>query len=175
MFEDVDLVLYCISLTDYDEYYEDINGTRTNKMLAAKKLFESIATHPTLAGKDFLLVLNKFDLLEENIERVPLANCDWFEDFSPVLSLYPHNPNSNNNPPLAERAFHYIGLKFKRMFDSLTGRKLFVSRATGLEADSVDKALRYGKEILKWVDEKHTVSMNEWSSESMEPSTGTSV
>ncbi|KAI3446051.1 hypothetical protein Pfo_002716 [Paulownia fortunei] len=171
MFEDVDLVLYCVSLTDYDEYYEDINGIRTNKMLATKKLFESIVTHPTLAEKDFLLILNKFDLLEEKIERAPLTQCDWFQDFNPVISHHPHSANSNNNPPLAQRAFHYMAVKFKRIFNSLTGRKLFVSRATGLEADSVDKALRYSKEILKWDDEGHTVSMNEWSTESMEPST----
>ncbi|KAL8060501.1 hypothetical protein ABFX02_02G028600 [Erythranthe guttata] len=171
MFEDVDLVLYCVSLTEYDEYYEDINGTRTNKMLAARTLFECIATHPSLHEKDFLLILNKFDLLEEKIEQSPLTQCEWFHDFNPVFSLHPHSSKSNNNPPLAERAFHYIALKFKSVFSSLTGRKLFVSRATGLEADSIDKALRYGKEIVKWADEKHTVDMNEWSSDSTEPST----
>ncbi|XP_011088321.1 extra-large guanine nucleotide-binding protein 1 [Sesamum indicum] len=171
MFEDVDLVTYSVSLTDYDEYYEDINGIRTNKMLAAKKLFESIVTHPTLAEKHFLLILNKFDLLEDKIERVPLTQCDWFHDFNPVISLHPHSATSSNNPPLAQRAFHYIAVQFKRLFHSLTERKLFVSRVTGLEADSVDKALRYSKEILKWSEERNTVSLNEWSTESMEPST----
>ncbi|KAK4437818.1 Extra-large guanine nucleotide-binding protein 1 [Sesamum alatum] len=171
MFEDVDLVIYSVSLTDYDEYHEDINGVRTNKMLAAKKLFESIVTHPTLAEKHFLLILNKFDLLEEKIERVPLKQCDWFHDFNPVISHHPHSATSSNNPPLAQRAFHYIAVQFKRLFHSLTERKLFVSRVTGLEADSVDKTLRYGKEILKWSEERHTVSLNEWSTESMEPST----
>ncbi|KAK6143505.1 hypothetical protein DH2020_023853 [Rehmannia glutinosa] len=167
MFEDVNLVIYCISLTDYDEYHEDINGIGTNKMMAAKNLFETIITHPTLADKEYLLVLNKYDLLEEKIERVPLSQCDWFQDFNPV----PHSANSNNNPSLAQRGFHYVAVKFKRLFSDLTGRKLFVSRATGLEADSVDNALKYCREILKWDDEMQTVSMNEWSSESMEPST----
>ncbi|KAL0384145.1 UNVERIFIED_CONTAM: Extra-large guanine nucleotide-binding protein 1 [Sesamum radiatum] len=171
MFEDVDLVIYSVSLTDYAEHYEDINGVRTNKMLAARKLFESIVTHPTLADKHFLLILNKFDLLEEKIERVPLTQCDWFHDFNPVISLHPHSSTSSNNPPLAQRAFHYIAVQFKRLFHSLTERKLFVSRVTGLEADSVDKALRYSKEILKWSEERHMVSLNEWSTESMEPST----
>ncbi|KAI3448072.1 hypothetical protein Pfo_004737 [Paulownia fortunei] len=173
MFEDVNLVMYCVSLTDYAEYYEDVNGICTNKMLATKKLFESIVTHPTLAEREFLLILTKFDLLEEKIEQVPLKQCDWFQDFNPVISLHPHSANSNNNPPLAHRAFYYMAVKFKRLFTSLTGRKLFVSRVTGLEADTVGKALRYGSEILKWNDEIQTVSMNEWSTEteSMEPST----
>ncbi|KAL8554391.1 hypothetical protein ACS0TY_002541 [Phlomoides rotata] len=172
MFEDVDLVLYCVSLTDYAEYYEDNNGNLKNKMLDSMELFEKIITHPTIADKHFLLVLNKFDLLEEMIEQVPLSQCELFHDFNPVLSQHPHNPNSNNNPSMAQRAFHYVGLKFVRLFSSLThDRKLFVSRATGLEADSVDKALRYGKEILKWADERITVSMEELSSESIVTST----
>lgn len=170
MFEDADLVLFCISLTEYAEYHEDINGTRSNKLLETKRLFEKIITHPTLAEKHFLLVLNKFDLLDEMIGEAPLSQCEWFQDFNPVISQHPHNPNSNNNPSLAMRASHYVGVKFKRLFYSLTGRKLFVVRATGLEADSVDKALRYGKEILKWEDERHTLSMNQDSSESIDPS-----
>lgn len=170
MFEDSDLVMFCISLTEYAEFNEDIHGTRSNKLMETKKLFERIITHPTLADKHFLLVLNKFDLLEEMIEQTPLSQCEWFHDFNPVISQHPHNPNSNNNPSLALRASHYIGVKFKRLFYTLNGQKLYVTRATGLEADSVDKALRYGKEILKWEDESHTLSINEDSSESNDPS-----
>ncbi|KAH6812609.1 hypothetical protein C2S51_000264 [Perilla frutescens var. frutescens] len=174
MFEDVDLVLFCVSLTEYSEYYEDIDGTLSNKLMQTKKLFEKIITHPTLANKHFLLVLNKFDLLEEMIDEAPLSQCEWFQDFSPVISQHPHNPSSNNNPSLAQRAFHYVGVKFKRLFHSLTERKLFVARATGLEADSVDKALRYGKEILQWEPELDTFNGHEDSSEStMDPSTST--
>lgn len=168
MFEDVDLVMFCVSLTDYDEYYEDINGVQTNKMLASKQVFESIVTHPTLCDKNFLLILNKIDLLEEKIERAPLTECQWFEDFSPVISVQPHRANSSSNSSsLAQRAFHYIAVKFKRLFTSLSDRKLFVSGGTGLEAESVDRALRYGREILKWNDEMQPVSMNESSCESI--------
>ncbi|KAL2490724.1 Extra-large guanine nucleotide-binding protein 1 [Abeliophyllum distichum] len=168
MFEDVDLVVYCVSLIDYDVFYEDNSGVCTNKMLASKKLFTNIVTHPNFAEKDFLLILSKFDLLEEKIEHVPLTQCDWFQDFNPVISLYPQN-NNRNNPSLAQRAFYYIAVKYKRLFTSITGRKLFVSPVTGLEADSVDKALKYGREILRWEEDIHAFSMN--STESMEPST----
>lgn len=171
MFEDVDLVLFCVSLTDYDEYYVNSDGACVNKMLASKKLIENIVTHPTFAQKDFLLILNKFDLLEEKLERVPLSQCEWFQDFNPVMSSHSHNRHGNNNPSLAQRAFQYIGVKFKRWFGSLTERKLYISPVTGLESDSVDEALKYAREILKWEQEKPTVSVNEWSSESMEAST----
>lgn len=158
MFEDVDIVLFCVSMSDYDEFFDEGNGGQVNKMMASKQLFESIVTHPSFEKKQFLLLLNKFDLLEEKIERVPLSRCEWFPDFCPVISSNPSSSSSNtNSPTLAHRAFQYIAMKFKRLFHSLTDRKLFVSLINGLESETVDEALRYGGEILKWFEEKPKV------------------
>ncbi|KAL2927544.1 Extra-large guanine nucleotide-binding protein 1 [Bienertia sinuspersici] len=172
MFEDVKIVLFCVSLADYDEYDEDGNGLHTNKMLQSKKLFESIITHPEYKDKNFLLILNKFDLLEEKIEQVPLTRCEWFEDFNPVFSRHQSTRRSGNSiAPLAQRAFHYIGVRFKRLFKSLTGRKLYVCPVTALESDTVDTALRYATEILKWDEDKlNYSSINEFSTESIDNS-----
>ena len=159
MFEDADLVIFCVSLTDYGEYVEDSDGVLVNKMIANKQLFESMVTHPSLANKRFLLLLTKFDLLEDKIEEVPLRTCEWFEDFNPLIS---QNQTSRHNPPMAQRAFHYIGFQFKRLYDSLSMRrrsfkpKLFVSQVS-LESDSVDNALRYAREILKWHVEEGSI------------------
>jgi len=153
MFEDTDVVLFSVALTDYDEYTVDSNGVATNKILAAKHLFQNIFTHRVFSNTKFLLILTKFDLFEEKIEQVPLTQCEWFWDFNPVIS---HNHKtagigkSTNHPPLAQRAFQYIGMKFKSWFNSLTGRKLFVSLVTGLEPATVDEALRYGREVMVW-------------------------
>ncbi|KAF3601650.1 hypothetical protein F2Q69_00032888 [Brassica cretica] len=177
MFEDADLVIFCVSLTDYGEYIEDADGVLVNKMIANKQLFESMVNHPILAGKRFLLILTKFDLLEEKIEEVPLRTCEWFEDFNPLIS---QNQTSRHNPPMAQRAFHYIGYQFKRLYDSLVepfsmrggGRsfrpKLFVSQVS-LESDTVDNALRYAREILKWHVEE-TSMFQEMSTTSIEAS-----
>ncbi|ESQ53686.1 hypothetical protein EUTSA_v10024380mg [Eutrema salsugineum] len=175
MFEDADLVIFCVSLTDYGEYIEDGDGIRVNKMIANKQLFESMVNHPSLANKRFLLVLTKFDLLEEKIEQVPLRTCEWFEDFNPLIS---QNHTSRHNPPMAQRAFHYIGFQFKRLYDSLVGPfsmrgrsfrpKLFVSQVS-LESDAVDNALRYAREILKWHVEE-TSMFQEMSTTSIEAS-----
>ncbi|KAJ0077282.1 hypothetical protein Patl1_36288 [Pistacia atlantica] len=73
MFEDVDIVMFCVSLTDYDEFFEGNNGVLTNKILASRQLFENIVTHPTVKEKAFLLLLNKFDILEEKLEQSPLT------------------------------------------------------------------------------------------------------
>lgn len=170
MFEDVDLVIFCVSLTEYTEYLEDHNGVCTNRMMASKKLFENIVSHPAFARKHCLLLLNKFDILEEIIEQAPLSECEWFQDFNPVISRHPNSKTINNNPSLAQRAYHYIAVKFKRLYYSITERKLFVSPLTALEADSVDEALKYTREILKWDEERRKV-MREWTTESAEAST----
>ncbi|XP_061375803.1 extra-large guanine nucleotide-binding protein 1-like [Gastrolobium bilobum] len=157
MFEDTNVVLFSVALTDYHEYTVESTGVATNKMLAAKHLFENIIAHPSFKNKKFLLILTKFDLLEEKIDLAPLKLCEWFCDFNPVIS-HNHNrasnPNNNNNksnsPPVAQHAFQYIAVKFKRLFHSLTGRKLFVSLVTGLEPDTIDEALRYAREVMVW-------------------------
>ncbi|XP_048128872.1 extra-large guanine nucleotide-binding protein 1-like isoform X2 [Rhodamnia argentea] len=170
MFEDVDIVLFCVSLTDYDEFYEDNRGLLINKMMASKQLFESIVTHPTFYKKDFLLIMNKFDLLEEKIEQSPLTQCEWFRDFHPVIS-HNHNVGTyvNPAPSLAQRAFHYMAVKFKRLFHSLTERNLYASLVTGLEQDTVDESLKYAREIVNW-DEEDFTFINEESSASLEAS-----
>ncbi|KAE7999831.1 hypothetical protein FH972_004226 [Carpinus fangiana] len=176
MFEDVGMVIFCVSLSDYDQFSVDENGYITNKMMQSRKLFENIVNHPTFDQMDFLLILNKFDLFEEKIERVPLSQCDWFDDFHPVISRHRSNSSSsnsnniNNSPSLGQLAFHYIGVKFKRLYYSLTGQKLYVSLVKGLEPDSVDTSLKYAREILKWDDERANFSLSEYSIYSNEAS-----
>ncbi|KAG8503857.1 hypothetical protein CXB51_001928 [Gossypium anomalum] len=115
--------------------------------------------HPTLEQKDFLLILNKADLLLEKMEEVPLTRCEWFHDFNPVISHH----NNNLTASVAQGAFHYIAVKFKRLFDSLTHSKLYVCMVTGLEPDSVDEAFRYAREILKWDYNDNSFINNEFS------------
>ncbi|KAH7517906.1 hypothetical protein FEM48_Zijuj09G0113700 [Ziziphus jujuba var. spinosa] len=176
MFEDVDIVLFCVSLADYDEFFEDNNGVCMNKMMASKQLFESIITHPLFDQKNFLLILNKYDLLEEKIEeKIPLSRCEWFREFNPVISNNPGSSNNNStNPPLAHRSFQYIAMKFKRLFHTLTDRKLYVSAVTGLEPDTVEEALKNAREILKWVEEEPKRNGNEASSTSIDASSSSS-
>ncbi|CAJ1942683.1 unnamed protein product [Sphenostylis stenocarpa] len=173
MFEDVGLVVFCVSLSDYDQFSVDGNGCRTNKMILSRKLFEAIVTHPTFEQMDFLLILNKLDEFEEKIERIPLTKCDWLSDFLPVISRHRSGINSNsinNSPSLSQLASYYIAVKFKRLYSSLTGRNMYVSLVNGLEPDSVDAALKYAKEILKWNEERPNFSLSDNSMYSIEAS-----
>ncbi|OMO84168.1 Guanine nucleotide binding protein (G-protein), alpha subunit [Corchorus olitorius] len=169
MFEDVGMVIFSVALSDYDQFSAD----GTNKMLLSRKFFESIVTHPTFDQMDFLLILNKYDLFEEKIERVPLSRCEWFDDFHPMVSHHRSNTNSNSinhNPTLGQLGFHYVAVKFKRLYSSLTGRKLYVTNVKGLEPNSVDAALKFAREILKWDDERANFSLSEHSFYSTEAS-----
>lgn len=175
MFEDVRVVIFCVSLSDFDQYVTDGDGNSVNKMMLNKKLFNSIVTHPTYDQMEFLLVLNKFDLFEEKLERVPLTSCDWFSDFQPIVSRNSHNKNiSSNNinhsPSMGQMASHYVAVKFKKLYSSLTDRKLYVSVVKGLEPNSVDQTLKYAREILKWDEEKPNFNFNEYSMYSSEES-----
>lgn len=174
MFDDVRLVIFCVAVSDYDEYYEDADGTIVNKMIESKQLFESIALHPTFEQMDFLLLLTKFDILEQKIGKSPLTACDWFAEFTPLVSRNliegSGKRGSHNGASLAQMAAHYIGTKFKRLFHSLTERKLYVSYVNALDQQSVCSAIRYGREIVKWEEEKPVFGSSETVYSGDEPS-----
>jgi hypothetical protein len=167
MFDDVRLVIFCVAASDYDEYYEDANGTIVNKMVESRQLFESIVLHPTFEQMDFLLLLTKFDLLEQKINNSPLTSCDWFDDFTPLISrnllsgCSSKPTRSSTGATLSQMAAHYMATKFKRLFQSLTDRKLYVSYVNALDQESVRSAIRYGREIVKWEEEKPVFGASE--------------
>ncbi|MBA0773765.1 hypothetical protein Gotri_009019 [Gossypium trilobum] len=148
MFEDVRAVIFCVALTDYDEMWSRGTGPIYNKMLASRDMFENLVRHPSFKEIPFVLLLTKYDALENKINRTPLSTCEWFKDFSP---LRPHH----NHHALAQQAYYYVAVKFKELYSSICGQKLFVWQTKGRERRSIDEAFKYIREVLKWDEEKN--------------------
>ncbi|CAN4076078.1 unnamed protein product [Withania somnifera] len=130
MFEDVRVVVFCVALSDHDQMW---------LMVHIKELFETMVRHPCFKETPFVLILNKSDLFEEKIVRVPLDSWEWFSDFSPEWTLH-------NNLSLANQAYYYVTMKFKEIYTSLTGKKLFVwqARARDRVTDEEKEDTYYG-------------------------------
>lgn len=76
-FEDVTVIIFCVALSEYDlKLYED---NETNRMHESLQLFKELCNTKWFSNTPFLLFLNKKDLFEEKIPRVPLTVC--FPDY----------------------------------------------------------------------------------------------
>lgn len=76
-FENVSVVIFVVSLGDYDQtcYEDDV----TNRMKEALELFEKIINNGWFKQQKIILLLNKEDILKEKLKKTDLKVC--FEDY----------------------------------------------------------------------------------------------
>jgi len=76
-FESVTAVLFCASLSEYDQKL--LEDDETNRMTEALTLFQEVCNSQWFIETAMILFLNKVDLFAEKIKRVPLTVC--FPDY----------------------------------------------------------------------------------------------
>ncbi|XWS72370.1 hypothetical protein CRYUN_Cryun02cG0034300 [Craigia yunnanensis] len=82
LFEGVTAVIFCAAISDYDQtLFED---EQKNRMMETKELFDWVLKQPCFEKTSFMLFLNKFDIFEKKVLKVPLNVCEWFKDYQPV-------------------------------------------------------------------------------------------
>lgn len=70
-FEDVTAIIFCASMSEYDQKLQE--DDQTNRMMEALKLFKDICISKWFKETAIILFLNKKDIFEKKIEKVPLT------------------------------------------------------------------------------------------------------
>ncbi|CAK7352754.1 unnamed protein product [Dovyalis caffra] len=127
---------------EYDQtLFEDENK---NRMIETKELFEWVLKQPCFEKTSFMLFLNKFDIFEKKVLKVPLNVCEWFKDYQPV----------STGKQEIEHAYEFVKKKFEELyFQSTTpdhvDRVFKIYRTTALDQKLVKKTFKLVDETLR--------------------------
>ncbi|XP_072998263.1 guanine nucleotide-binding protein alpha-1 subunit isoform X2 [Typha latifolia] len=84
LFEGVTAIIFCAAISEYDQMlFED---ETKNRMMETKELFDWVLKQSCFEKTSFMLFLNKFDIFEKKVQKVPLSVCEWFKDYQPTAS-----------------------------------------------------------------------------------------
>ncbi|XP_044479527.1 guanine nucleotide-binding protein alpha-1 subunit-like [Mangifera indica] len=142
LFEGVTAVIFCAAISEYDQtLFED---EQKNRMMETKELFNWVLKQPCFEKTSFMLFLNKFDIFEKKVLKVPLNVCEWFKDYQPVLT----------GKQEIEHAYEYVKKKFEELyFQSTTpdrvDRVFKIYRTTALDQKLVKKTFKLVDETLR--------------------------
>lgn len=142
LFEGVTAVIFCAAISEYDQVlYEDENR---NRMMETKELFEWVLKQPCFEKTSIMLFLNKFDIFEKKVHKVPLSSCEWFKDYQPVSS----------GKQEIEHAYEFVKKKFEELYYQCTApehvdRVFKIYRTTALDQKLVKKTFKLLDETLR--------------------------
>merc|ERR1712130_825176 len=87
VFSGIDVVIYVMSLSAYDQVlYEDHNTRCFNETL---NLFQKTANNKAFKNTDFIVFLNKNDIFQEKIKKIPFTV--YQPDFDENMASNPEN------------------------------------------------------------------------------------
>jgi len=129
-FENVTAVIFVAAISEYDQrLFEDEN---TNRVDEALKLFDEISNSRWFKDTSLLLFLNKRDLFEEKIQRVPLKT--FF-------------PQYNGQPGDANEAQQWLAEQFKAK-NRNTEKAVYCHITCATDSDNVQKVFDGVKDII---------------------------
>jgi len=128
-FQDVTAVIFCVALSGYDlKLYED---ETTNRMHEALKLFKDICNTKWFASTAIILFLNKKDIFEKKITKVPLTVC--FPDYA--------------GPNTYEAASQFIEDQFLAVNEN-PKKLIYTHKTCATDTDNITVVFRAVKDIL---------------------------
>ncbi|GMN63310.1 hypothetical protein TIFTF001_032381 [Ficus carica] len=142
LFEGVTAVIFCAAISEYDQtLFEEDNR---NRMMETKELFEWVLNQPCFEKTSFMLFLNKFDIFEKKVLKVPLNACEWFKDYQPV----------STGKQEIEHAYEFVKKKFEELYFQSTApdrvdRVFKIYRTTALDQKLVKKTFKLVDETLR--------------------------
>ncbi|KAK8956483.1 Guanine nucleotide-binding protein alpha-1 subunit [Platanthera guangdongensis] len=104
LFEGVTAVIFCAAISEYDQkLFED---ETKNRMMETKELFDWVLKQACFEKTSFMLFLNKFDIFEKKVQKIPLNVCEWFKDYQPMAS----------GKQEVEHAYEFVKKKFEELY-----------------------------------------------------------
>jgi len=127
-FDDVVAVIFFASLSEYEQTLaEDIN---TNRMSESISLFKQLLTLECFNNTPFILFLNKYDLFEAKIKKIPLTVT--FKEYK-----------GRQDP---EEASEYIRQQFASVVPK--GRPMYVHKTMATDTNNIKVVFRAVKDVI---------------------------
>ncbi|KAJ3673653.1 hypothetical protein LUZ60_005645 [Juncus effusus] len=142
LFEGVSSVIFCAAISEYDQtLFED---ETKNRMIETKELFDWVLKQKCFEKTSFMLFLNKFDIFEKKVQKVPLSVCEWFKDYQPTTS----------GKQEVEHAYEFVKKKFEELYfqrskPDRVDRVFKIYRTTALDQKLVKKTFKLVDETLR--------------------------
>ncbi|KAG8085204.1 hypothetical protein GUJ93_ZPchr0010g7920 [Zizania palustris] len=142
LFEGVNAVIFCAAISEYDQMlFED---ETKNRMMETKELFDWVLKQRCFEKTSFMLFLNKFDIFERKIQKVPLTVCEWFKDYKPIA------PGKQE----VEHAYEFVKKKFEELYfqsskPDRVDRVFKIYRTTALDQKLVKKTFKLIDESMR--------------------------
>ncbi|XP_010273839.1 PREDICTED: guanine nucleotide-binding protein alpha-1 subunit-like isoform X3 [Nelumbo nucifera] len=115
-----------------------------NRMMETRELFDWVLKQPCFEKTSFMLFLNKFDIFEKKVLKVPLNVCEWFKDYQPVYA----------GKQEIEHAYEFVKKKFEELYFQSTApdrvdRIFKIYRTSALDQKLVRKTFKLVDETLR--------------------------